>query len=86
MDLERAINVSSKSTSTLIKYGRHPARLALLNNVLPTELDNEQVLDYLHLIKANGFLLLLFISLPRRMIIQRGEQCMVCAMPVSCAE
>jgi hypothetical protein len=53
-DLERAINVSGKSTSTLTNYGRHLAHLALHYNVLPTELDNEQVLDYLHLVKANG--------------------------------
>ena len=53
-DLERAINVSGKSTSTLTNYGRHLAHLALHYQQLPTELDNEQVLDYLHLVKANG--------------------------------
>jgi site-specific recombinase XerD len=53
-DLQRAINVSGKSESTFINYSRHLAHLALHYNVLPTELDDEQVLDYLHLIKANG--------------------------------
>lgn len=53
-DLERAINVSGKSKSTLTNYGRHLAHLALHYHQLPTELDSEQVLDYLHLIKANG--------------------------------
>ncbi|MGI8581907.1 MAG: tyrosine-type recombinase/integrase [Chitinophagaceae bacterium] len=53
-ELERAINVSGKSKSTLTNYSRHLAHLALHYNCLPTELDNEQVLDYLHLVKANG--------------------------------
>ena len=52
-DLERAINVSGKSTSTLTNYGRHLAHLALHYQQLPTELDSEQVPDYLHLVKAN---------------------------------
>ena len=53
-DLERAINVSGKSASTLTNYGRHLAHLALHYQQLPTELDSEQVLDYLHLVKASG--------------------------------
>lgn len=53
-ELERAINVSGKSESTLTNYSRHLAHLALHYNQLPTELDNEQVLDYLHLVKARG--------------------------------
>jgi len=53
-ELERAINISGKSKSTLTNYSRHLAHLALHYNQLPTELDNEQVLDYLHLVKANG--------------------------------
>lgn len=53
-DLERSINVSGKSKSTLINYGRQLAHLALHYNQLPTELDSEQVLDYLHLVKAAG--------------------------------
>ena len=53
-ELERAICVTGKSKSTLANYSRHLAHLALHYQLLPTELDNEQVLDYLHLIKANG--------------------------------
>ncbi len=53
-ELERAINVSGKSRSTLTNYSRHLAHLALHYQQLPTELDNEQVLDYLHLVKSNG--------------------------------
>ena len=53
-DLQRAINVSGKSKSTLTNYGRQLAHLALHYNTLPTELDQEQVLDYLHLVKSKG--------------------------------
>jgi integrase/recombinase XerD len=53
-ELERSINVSGKSISTLTNYSRHLAHLALHYQQLPTELDNEQVLDYLHLVKSNG--------------------------------
>jgi site-specific recombinase XerD len=53
-DLERGINVSGKSISTLTNYSRHLAHLALHYNQLPTELDSEQVLDYLHLVKSKG--------------------------------
>ena len=53
-DLERSINVSGKSKSTLTNYGRQLAHLALHYNQLPTELDSEQVLDYLHFVKSKG--------------------------------
>jgi site-specific recombinase XerD len=53
-ELERSVNISGKSDSTLTNYARHLAHLALHYNTLPTELDNEQVLDYLHLVKAGG--------------------------------
>lgn len=53
-ELQRAVNVTGKSTSTLTNYSRHLAHLALHYDILPTELDSEQVLDYLHLVKANG--------------------------------
>ena len=53
-DLERSINVRGKSKSTLINYGRQLAHLALHYNQLPTTLDSEQVLDYLHLVKSKG--------------------------------
>lgn len=53
-ELERGINVSGKSKSTLTNYSRQLAHLALHYNQLPTGLDNEQVLDYLHLVKSKG--------------------------------
>lgn len=53
-ELERSICVSGKSNSTLTNYGRQLAHLALHYNCLPTELDKEQVLDYLHWVKAEG--------------------------------
>ena len=53
-DLERAINISGKSKSTLTNYARHLAHLALHYEQLPTALDNGQVMDYLHLVKSNG--------------------------------
>ncbi len=53
-ELERAINIGGKSKSTLTNYGRHLAHLALHYQQLPTELDSEQVMDYLHLVKSNG--------------------------------
>ena len=53
-ELERAINITGKSPGTLTNYSRHLAHLALHYEVLPTELDNEQVLDYLHLVKSKG--------------------------------
>lgn len=53
-EMERAISVSGKSKSTLTNYGRQLAHLALHYNCLPTDLDNEQVLDYLHLVKSKG--------------------------------
>lgn len=53
-ELERTINVTGKSKSTLINYSRHLANLALHYQQLPTSLDQEQILDYLHLVKANG--------------------------------
>jgi len=53
-ELERAINVSGKSNSTLTNYARQLAHLALHYNMLPTGLDQGQVLDYLHLVKTNG--------------------------------
>lgn len=53
-ELERSINVSGKSVSTLTNYSRQLAHLALHYQQLPTELDNEQVLDYLHFVKSKG--------------------------------
>jgi len=53
-EMERSISVSGKSRSTLTNYGRQLAHLALYYNCLPTELDKDQVLDYLHSVKTKG--------------------------------
>lgn len=53
-EMERSINISGKSISTLTNYGRQLARLALHYQKLPTELDSEQIMDYLHLVKSKG--------------------------------
>jgi site-specific recombinase XerD len=53
-EMERSICVSGKSHTTLANYGRQLAHLALHYNCLPTELDKDQVLDYLHMVKSKG--------------------------------
>jgi len=50
--IERKMSVLGKSHSTLDNYGRHLAHLALHYNCLPTELDAEQIEDYLHYLKS----------------------------------
>jgi site-specific recombinase XerD len=51
--LERKIVLSGRSVSTLKSYGRHIAQIALHFNCLPTELDAEQLQDYLYLVKSS---------------------------------
>jgi len=53
-DLERSISISGKSQSTLTNYSRQLAHLALHYQTLPTDLDAEQVMDYLFLVKSKG--------------------------------
>lgn len=53
-EMERAISITGKSKSTLINYSRQLAHLALHYNCFPLELDSEQVMDYLHLVKSKG--------------------------------
>jgi integrase/recombinase XerD len=53
-EMDRSVSISGKSKSTLTNYGRHLASMALHYNCLPTELDADQVMDYLHLVKARG--------------------------------
>jgi integrase/recombinase XerD len=53
-EMERSISVSGKSCSTLTNYGRQLALLALHYNCVPTDLDIDQVLDYLHLVISKG--------------------------------
>lgn len=53
-EMERAISITGKSKSTLTNYSRQLAHLALYYNCFPLELDAEQVMDYLHLVKSRG--------------------------------
>lgn len=53
-EMERAISITGKSKSTLTNYSRQLAHLALHYNQLPVDLDAEQVMDYLHLVKSRG--------------------------------
>ena len=52
--LQREVAISGKSQSTLDNYARHVAHLVLHYNCPPTELDAEQIKDYLHLVKEQG--------------------------------
>lgn len=53
-EMERSISISGKSKSTLTNYSRQLAHLGLHYNCFPLDLDAEQVMDYLHLIKSRG--------------------------------
>ena len=53
-EMERSICISGKSGSLLTNYGRQLAHRSLHYNCVPTELDAEQVMDYLHLVKSRG--------------------------------
>lgn len=52
--LQRHISLTGKSQSTLTNYGRCLATMALHFNCSPLELDNEQILDYLHQLKSQS--------------------------------
>lgn len=49
--LERKISLSGRSVSTLRNYGLHLAHMALHCGCLPTELDQDQIEDYLFMLK-----------------------------------
>lgn len=53
-EMERAISITGKSTSTLTNYGRQLAHPALHYKCFPLELNKEQVMDYLFLVKSRG--------------------------------
>lgn len=53
-EMERAVSITGKSKSTLTNYSRQLAHLALHYNQFPLDLDAEQVMDYLHLVKSRG--------------------------------
>ena len=50
--MERSISISGKSKSTLQNYARCLATMGLHYGVCPLELDEEQVLDYLHYLQS----------------------------------
>lgn len=52
--MRRSIELSGKSESTLINYARCLSTLALHFKCSPLELDDEQILDYLHSLKTEG--------------------------------
>ncbi len=49
--MQQRVSISGKSRSTLDNYTRHLAQIALHFNQLPTELDMDQINDYLFLIQ-----------------------------------
>lgn len=49
--LKRRIKTSGRSSSTLNNYARHIAQMSLHLNCLPTELDDDQIEDYLYLLQ-----------------------------------
>lgn len=53
-EMERSISITGKSKSTFTNYSRQLAHLALHYNQFPLDLDAEQVMDYLHLVKSRG--------------------------------
>jgi integrase/recombinase XerD len=49
--LKRRVKTSGRSSSTLNNYARHIAQMSLHLNCLPTELDDDQIEDYLYLLQ-----------------------------------
>ena len=49
--MRQKISISGKSPSLLQNYGRHLAKLALHFGCVPTDLDSDQINDYLYLIQ-----------------------------------
>ena len=51
--LQKRLSIAGKSESTFKNYVRHLAKMALHFNCLPTEVDPDQVNDYLYLMKQD---------------------------------
>ncbi len=49
--LEKKVSLAGKSQSTLRSYGTHLAKLALHFGRVPTEIDADQINDYLYLVQ-----------------------------------
>lgn len=62
-EMERAVSITGKSKSMLANYSRQLAHLSLHYNCFPLELDAEQVMDYLHLVKSRGTTSATFLNL-----------------------
>ncbi|MEJ4089253.1 tyrosine-type recombinase/integrase, partial [Galbibacter orientalis] len=52
--LQRSVSVSGKSQSTLTNYARCLSHLVLYFKCSPLDLDEEQILDYLHVLKSKN--------------------------------
>ncbi len=48
---EKKLSILGRSRSTYLNYIRHLAKLSLHFNCLPTELDEDQLTDYLNLVQ-----------------------------------
>jgi site-specific recombinase XerD len=51
---EKRMHISGRSESTLNNYSRYISQISLHFNCLPTELDDEQIEDYLHSLLRNS--------------------------------
>ena len=49
--MQQKVSITGKSASTLKSYASHLAKLALHFDCLPTDLDTDQINDYLYLIQ-----------------------------------
>jgi site-specific recombinase XerD len=49
---ERKMTIAGRSSSTVTNYGRHIAAIALHFQCLPTELDQDQLEDYLYMLQS----------------------------------
>lgn len=53
-ELKRSISINGMSESALVNYSRQLAHLALHYDCMPLDLEPDQVMDYLHLVKSQG--------------------------------
>lgn len=49
---ERKMSIAGKSRSTITNYGRHIAAISLHFNCLPTDLDQDQLEDFLFMLQS----------------------------------
>jgi site-specific recombinase XerD len=53
-ELKRSISINGMSESSLVNYSRQLAHLALHYDCMPLDLEPDQVMDYLYLVKSQG--------------------------------